>query len=145
MFQSFCPLHKYFHSSMMLFQSPLVQSLIAHLSVHLSSFQSSFYNADESLWQRSTDSLYSIYRYRLPTTATPNFRRVNYRQRNVAEFFIPCLSRNVSMPFLPWETRAAFLRGKPAATESCYPTYGACWVFQCFHDPPNCRHGLREI
>ena len=30
-----------------------------------------------------------------------------------------------------------FLRGKPAATESRYPTYGACRVFQCFHNPPN--------
>ena len=30
---------------------------------------------------------------------------------------------------LPWE--------KPAATESRYPTYGACQVFQCFHNPPN--------
>ena len=28
-------------------------------------------------------------------------------------------------------------RGKPAATESRYPTYGACWVFDCFHNPPN--------
>ena len=28
-------------------------------------------------------------------------------------------------------------RGKPAATESRYPTYGAWWVFQCFHNPPN--------
>ena len=28
-------------------------------------------------------------------------------------------------------------RGKPAATESRYPTYGACWVFLCFHNPPN--------
>ena len=26
---------------------------------------------------------------------------------------------------------------KPAATELSYPTYGACWVFQCFHNPPN--------
>ena len=28
-------------------------------------------------------------------------------------------------------------RGKPAAIESRYPTYGACWVFSCFHNPPN--------
>ena len=28
-------------------------------------------------------------------------------------------------------------RGKPAATESRYPTHGACWVFHCFHNPPN--------
>ena len=26
---------------------------------------------------------------------------------------------------------------KPAATGSCYPTYCACWVFYCFHNPPN--------
>ena len=30
-----------------------------------------------------------------------------------------------------------FPRGKPAATESRYPTYGACSVFECFHNPPN--------
>ena len=28
-------------------------------------------------------------------------------------------------------------RGKPAATESRYPTYGACWVFECFRNAPN--------
>ena len=27
--------------------------------------------------------------------------------------------------------------GKPAATESRYPTHGACWVLSCFHSPPN--------
>ena len=27
--------------------------------------------------------------------------------------------------------------GKPAATESRYPAYGACWVFLCFYSPPN--------
>ena len=26
---------------------------------------------------------------------------------------------------------------KPATTEVCYPTYDACRVFQCFHNPPN--------
>ena len=30
-----------------------------------------------------------------------------------------------------------FPRGKPVATESHYQTYGACWVFLCFHTPPN--------
>ena len=30
-----------------------------------------------------------------------------------------------------------FPRGKPAATESRYPTYCACWVFLCCHNPPN--------
>ena len=28
-------------------------------------------------------------------------------------------------------------RGKPAVTKWRYPTNGACWVFQCFHNPPN--------
>ena len=44
---------------------------------------------------------------------------------------------NVPVGFLPWQIPAAFLRGKLAAAEWCYPTYGACWVFQCFHNPPN--------
>ena len=30
-----------------------------------------------------------------------------------------------------------FLVGKPASTESRYPTYCACWVFYCLHNPPN--------
>ena len=30
-----------------------------------------------------------------------------------------------------------FPQGKPAATESCYPRYGGCWVFTCFHNSPN--------
>ena len=35
------------------------------------------------------------------------------------------------------EIRVASPRGKPAATESGYPTYGACWMFLCLHNPPN--------
>ena len=30
-----------------------------------------------------------------------------------------------------------FPQGKPAATESRYPTYNACMVFECFHNPPD--------
>ena len=30
-----------------------------------------------------------------------------------------------------------FAQGKPAATESHCPIYGACWVFACFHNPPS--------
>ena len=41
------------------------------------------------------------------------------------------------MGFLSWEIRVDFPQGKPAVTESRYPTYGACWIFQCFHTPPN--------
>ena len=37
----------------------------------------------------------------------------------------------------PIRNSGCFPRGKPAATESCYPTYGACWVFLCFNNPPN--------
>ena len=39
--------------------------------------------------------------------------------------------------FLPWEILGCFPWRKTAATESRYPTYSACWVFQCFHNPPN--------
>ena len=31
----------------------------------------------------------------------------------------------------------SFPRRKPAATESRFPTFCACWVFQCFHNPSN--------
>ena len=34
-------------------------------------------------------------------------------------------------------------RGKPTATESRYLTYGACWVFECFHHQANSDNGLR--
>ena len=37
----------------------------------------------------------------------------------------------------PMWNSACIPRGKPAATESRYPTYGACWVFCCFFNPPN--------
>ena len=30
-----------------------------------------------------------------------------------------------------------FSRGKPDVTESRYPTYSVCWVFQYFHNPLN--------
>ena len=41
------------------------------------------------------------------------------------------------MGFFPMGKSGCFLRGKLAATESCYPTYGACCVFQRFHKLPN--------
>ena len=37
----------------------------------------------------------------------------------------------------PMRNSGCFPREKPAATESRYPTYGACWVFWCFHNSPN--------
>ena len=41
------------------------------------------------------------------------------------------------MGFLLFWNSGCILRGKPAATESRYPTYCACWMFKCFHNPPN--------
>ena len=35
------------------------------------------------------------------------------------------------------ENSRCFPRGKPAATQSRYPTYGACQMFQLFHHQPN--------
>ena len=37
----------------------------------------------------------------------------------------------------PTEKPGCLHRGKPAATGSRHTNYGACWVFQCFHNPPN--------
>ena len=42
----------------------------------------------------------------------------------------------VPMGFFPWEIELPS-PGKPAATESRYPSYGACWAFWCLHNPPN--------
>ena len=36
-----------------------------------------------------------------------------------------------------------FPRGKPAATESHYPTYCACRVFYCLDNPPNSNTDYR--
>ena len=38
--------------------------------------------------------------------------------------------------YSPMENSGCFPRGKPAATESRYPSYGACLMFQCFHNSP---------
>ena len=43
----------------------------------------------------------------------------------------------------PMENSDCLPRGKPAATESRYPTFGACWVFVCFHNPPNSDRDYR--
>ena len=40
------------------------------------------------------------------------------------------------MGFLPWEIQVAFPR-KSQLQKSLCPTYGACWLFWCFHNPPN--------
>ena len=37
----------------------------------------------------------------------------------------------------PTGNSGCFPLGKAAATESRYPTQGACWAFQRFHNPPN--------
>ena len=46
-------------------------------------------------------------------------------------------SVSAKMIFSPLGNSGCFLRGKPAATESHYPTYSSCWVFQFLHNPPN--------
>ena len=43
------------------------------------------------------------------------------------------------------ENSGCLHRGKPAATESRYPTYGTCWVFLCFHNPPNSDEDYRVL
>ena len=37
----------------------------------------------------------------------------------------------------PMGNSGCFPRRKPAATESRYPVYCTCWVFKCFHNPPD--------
>ena len=36
-------------------------------------------------------------------------------------------------------------RGKPNGAEFRYPTYGACWLFWCFHIPPNFDMDCRTL
>ena len=40
------------------------------------------------------------------------------------------------MGFHLWEIQVAFSR-ESQLRQSCYPTYGACWVFLCFNNPLN--------
>ena len=51
------------------------------------------------------------------------------RQIMLVFFFYNCF---VPLGFLSWKNIV-----KPAATELHYTMYGACWVFQCFHNPSN--------
>ena len=44
-------------------------------------------------------------------------------------FFFSATVLSVPLGFLLREIRVAFTRGKPTATGSCYPPYGACWAF----------------
>ena len=48
-------------------------------------------------------------------------------------FLTTVLSRGIS----PIGNSGCFPRGKPAATESRFPTFCACWVFQCFFHQTN--------
>ena len=52
----------------------------------------------------------------------------------------------VPMEFLPWEIQVAF-PGASQLRQSRYQTYGACWVFECFHNPPNSNmdHGIFNV
>ena len=43
-------------------------------------------------------------------------------------FYFTLYNCTVPIEFVPWEIRVAFPLGKPAATESRYLTYCACWV-----------------
>ena len=51
-------------------------------------------------------------------------------------FFLTFYNCVVPMGFLPREIRVAF-SGESQLPQSRYPTYSACWMFQCFHNPPN--------
>ena len=52
-------------------------------------------------------------------------------------FFLKLLQLYCPSGISPIENSGCLPCGKPAATESRYPTYGACWVFKCFHNPSN--------
>ena len=45
---------------------------------------------------------------------------------------------------VPWEIQVAFPR-KSQLQQLCYPTYGAHWVFMCFHYPPNSGMDCRSF
>ena len=45
----------------------------------------------------------------------------------------------------PMGNSGCFPQEKPAATELCYPTYSAHWVFMCFHNLPNSGMDCRSF
>ena len=63
----------------------------------------------------------------------------------VQALFLLLFLNNCSVPFgiSSMRNSGRFPRRKPAATKSRYPTYGASWVFHCFHNPPNSDMGCR--
>ena len=52
-------------------------------------------------------------------------------------FYFDCLHLYCPNWVSPMGNSACFPRWKPAAIQSRYPTYGACRVFGCFHNPQN--------
>ena len=60
-------------------------------------------------------------------------------------FFFFFLQLYFSVWISPMGNLDCFPQGKPAATESCYPTNCVCWVLWCFHDPLNSNMDYRII
>ena len=69
---------------------------------------------------------------------TGNLRKKVVRS-SVVSFFIFFIFLQLYCPkgISPIGNSGCSPQGKPAATGSRYPAYGACWVFQCFYNPPN--------
>ena len=61
-------------------------------------------------------------------------RKLHNKWSRLTLYFLQlCCSSGIS----PMRNLGGFPWGKPAVTELRYPTYSACWVFQCFLNPPN--------
>ena len=54
-----------------------------------------------------------------------------------SQFFFFFLQLYCSIGISPTRNSGCFPRGEPAAAQSRYPTCGKCWLFECFHNPPN--------
>ena len=54
---------------------------------------------------------------------------------NSRDFFFFFLQLYCPIGISPVGYSGCFSRGKAAATELRYPTYCACWMFLCFHNP----------
>ena len=61
------------------------------------------------------------------------FQTVHYKTDFTFFFFYSCI---VPLEFLPWQIHVTFPRERQL-WQSRYQTYGACWVFRCFHNPSN--------
>ena len=91
-------------------------------------------NVYSGIWKQKLHRLL----YKIPTRAFTNWEIDPISDSPLQNwlyffFFYSCI---VPLEFLPWQIHVTFPRERQL-WQSRYQTYGACWVFRCFHNPSN--------